>query len=114
MGHLRGFRAAGLAEHCQQDYPAPWGQPVGDTGLLAQQVETQFPYLPAEVPRVRLAEILGVLSQEADKESARPKSRSASFSSQDRTSGSISTRTDRSCIQCYIHLMLYARPRVRP
>jgi hypothetical protein len=37
-------------------------------GLLAQQVEPQFPDLPAEVSGVGLAEILGVLGEQADEE----------------------------------------------
>jgi hypothetical protein len=36
--------------------------------LLAEQMEAQFADLPAEVPRVRLAEIPGTLSQQPDEE----------------------------------------------
>ena len=46
----------------------PRGQPVGDPGLLAQQVEPQFPDLPAKVTGIGLAEIVGLLSEQADEE----------------------------------------------
>ena len=66
-------------------------------------MEPQFPDLPAQVAGVRLAEILGVLSEQADEEATRPKSRSLSPASQDRTSGSISTS-----YKPPMHPMLYA------
>src|SRR5215471_19846746 len=52
---------------------------------------------------VWLAEIFGVLGEQATRKSARPKSRSLRLLSQDRTSGSISTSYSPA-----MHLMLYA------
>jgi hypothetical protein len=37
-------------------------------GLLGQQVESQFPDLPAEVTGIWLAEVLGALGEQADEE----------------------------------------------
>src|SRR5215467_6337484 len=61
---------------------------------------------------VWLAEIFGVLGEQATRKSARPKSRSLRLLSQDRTSGSISTSYSPA-----MHLMLYASaaiPKARP
>jgi len=66
-------------------------------------VEPQFPDLPAEVPGVGFAEVLGVLGEQPTRKSTRPKSRSDRLASQDRTSGSISTS-----YSPVMHLMLYA------
>jgi hypothetical protein len=72
-------------------------------GLLGQQVEPQLPDLAAKVTGIRLAEARRVFGKQADEEPTRPKSRSARFSSQDRTSGSTSTS-----YKPAMHLMLYA------
>src|SRR5271169_5602134 len=101
-GDLGGFGGAGLAEDRQSYHPPARCQPVGDPGLLAQQVEQQFPDLPAEVSGVGLAEVLGVLGEQTDEESTRPKVAVGQPASQDRTSGSISTS-----YSPVMHLMLY-------
>jgi hypothetical protein len=44
------------------------GQPVGGAGLLAQQVEPQFPDRAAEVTGAGFAEILSVLGELAGEE----------------------------------------------
>jgi hypothetical protein len=54
-------------------------------------VESQFPDLPAQVTGVRLAEIFGVLSKQADEEVDAAEVAVAQPGQQDRTSGSIST-----------------------
>jgi hypothetical protein len=61
---------------------AAWGEP-------------QLPDLAAQVAGVGLAEIFGALAESADQKVHRPKSRSPSWASQDRTSGSISTSYSR-------------------
>ena len=47
---------------------AAWREPVGDAGLLGGQVEPQFPDFPAQVAGIGLAEILGLLGEQADVE----------------------------------------------
>jgi hypothetical protein len=41
-GDLAALRVSGLAEDGPQGDPAAWGQPVGDAGLLGQQVQAQL------------------------------------------------------------------------
>ena len=67
-GRLRPSRRCGSCGRPSVNHPPSWCQPVGDPGLLAQQVEPQLPDLPAEVLGVGLAKILGVLRQQANEE----------------------------------------------
>jgi hypothetical protein len=46
----------------------PGGEPVGDAGLLGQQMEPQFPDLAAQVTGIGLAEVHSVLGKQADQE----------------------------------------------
>ena len=64
MGHLGCLGVAGLAEHGPQDDPAAGREPVPEAGLPGEQVEPQFPDLPAQVPGIRLAKGLGVLGRQ--------------------------------------------------
>ena len=66
--HLGCLGAAGLAEYGQQDHPLIRRQPIGHSGLLAQQIEPQLTDLAAKVTRVRLTECLGTLGEQADEE----------------------------------------------
>jgi len=52
----------------QQDKPTAWGEPVGNAGLLCQQMEPQLADLPAQVPGVGFTEIFGLLGEQTDKE----------------------------------------------
>jgi hypothetical protein len=61
-------------------------------------VESKFPDLAAQVAGVRLAEILGVLSKQADGEVDAAEVAWLSPANQDRTSGSISPHTTLPCI----------------
>src|SRR6266702_2788955 len=67
-GHFHGLGVAGLAEYREQDHPAARGEPVGDAGLLGQQVEPQLPDLAAKVTGVGLAEVRSVFGKQADEE----------------------------------------------
>ena len=66
-------------------------------------MEPQFPDLPAEVSGGGLAEVLGVLGEQADEEVDPAEVAVGQLASQDRTSGSISTS-----YSPVMHLMLYA------
>src|SRR5215471_14677781 len=67
-GRPRLSRRRGSCGRPSVNHPPSRCQPVGDSGLLAQQVEPQLPDLPVEVTGVGLAEVFGVLGEQADEE----------------------------------------------
>jgi hypothetical protein len=69
FGHLGSL---GLVEHHQQDHPSAWGEPVGDSHLLALKVEPKLADLAPQVARIQLAECLGVVGRRSAYNSARP------------------------------------------